>query len=148
MDFKYIKNTLVLLWFVILTSLITSCKLDEELSYIMYENNSEDTIIVFASPMLNTLYINSSSYYGCNEILPNAIISSPFTQEFVKDTLICYYVKNSLPYYFEEDKKQLDVLCKYELSVSNLKEINYIIPYPPTSVMQNMKIYPPYEDKL
>ena len=129
-----------------MTSLFASCKLDEELSYIMYENKSEDTIIVFAFPMLNTLSINSSSYYGCNEILPNAITSSPFTHEFVKDTLICYYVKNPLSYYLNNDKKQLDIFCKYELSVSDLKEINYIIPYPPSPAMKYMKMYPPYEE--
>lgn len=49
-----------------MTSLFASCKLDEELSYIMYENNSEDTIIVFASAKLDSLYRYSSSYYGCN----------------------------------------------------------------------------------
>lgn len=34
--------------------LISSCKLDEELSYLQYANNTKDTIIVFASPQMDT----------------------------------------------------------------------------------------------
>ena len=140
---KKYSNSLIGL---LLMTLISSCKLDEELSYIMYANNTEDTIIVFASPTLDTTLIYSGIVYGCTEVLPKNSASSPYIQESVKNNIKFYFVKHPLSNYLEHNNKKLEILCWYELSVTNLNDIKYTIPYPPTPSMQNMKMYPSYEE--
>lgn len=38
------------------------------------------------------------------------------------------------------------VLCRYDLSGLDLKQLNSTIPYPPSPTMKDMKMYPPYEE--
>ncbi len=39
------------------------------------------------------------------------------------------------------------VLKRYDLSLYDLKKLNFKVPYPPSPIMRDMKMYPPYEDK-
>ena len=146
MVFKVKKFFKTLLFIVAQILLINSCKLDEELSYLQYANKTEDTIIVFASPHMDTSYAYSSVSYGCNEIKPMQIASAPYLQDAIKDSITFYFVKNSFFIYLNCDNKVFDVICRYELSVGDLQMINYIIPYPPSPEMKNMKMYPSYEE--
>ena len=36
------------------------------------------------------------------------------------------------------------VLCRYDLSLSNLEDLDYVIPYPPRAAMKDMHMFPPY----
>ena len=126
--------------------LINSCKHDEELHYIQYANNTEDTIIVFASPKIDTSYAYSSVSYGCNEIKPSHIASAPYLQDAIKDSIVFYFVRNSFATYLNCDNKALDVICRYELSPSDLLMLNHVIPCPPSPTMKDMTMYPPYEE--
>ena len=146
MAFKINKYYNSLLFILVQILLISSCKLDEELRYIQYANNTEDTIVVFASPQMDTSYVYSSYSYGCNEIKPMQIASAPYLQDAIKDSIILYFVKNSFLDYLNYDNKVFNVICRYELSVSDLQMINYTIPYPPSPAMRDMKMYPSYEE--
>lgn len=39
------------------------------------------------------------------------------------------------------------VLKRYDLSLGDLKQLKFTVPYPPSPAMSNMKMYPPYTQK-
>ena len=41
-----------------------------------------------------------------------------------------------------------NILCRYDLSGNDIKQLDYTIPYPPSPVMKDMKMYPPYEEVI
>jgi len=55
---------------------------------------------------------------------------------FSRDTLQCYGYDNVRDNY--------RILVRYDLSIDECKQLNYVFPYPPQPFMRNMKMYPPY----
>lgn len=49
-------------------------------------------------------------------------------------------------YQWEEIRLDYKILRRYDLSLQNLKQLNFTIPCPPDERMENMKMYPPYEN--
>ncbi|RNC63250.1 hypothetical protein D7D25_17530 [Proteiniphilum sp. X52] len=41
-------------------------------------------------------------------------------------------------------KEKYMVLKRYDLSLDDLRKLDYTVPYPPSSAMSNMKMFPPY----
>lgn len=88
------------------------------------------------------LYINPQerSYQGALGTLENL-----FKRENV-DTVSIYFFEaetaDNIPW--ENIKKEYKVLKRYDLSLRDIQLLNYEIPYPPTSVMKDMRMYPPY----
>ena len=42
-------------------------------------------------------------------------------------------------------RKYVPVLCRYQLTQPDLEKVNWVITYPPTEAMKDIKMYPPYE---
>ena len=40
------------------------------------------------------------------------------------------------------------IIQRYDLSLQDLRSCNWIITYPPTEVMRNVKMYPPYSNYI
>lgn len=130
--------------FLLLAFSFNSCKLDEESSYIKYSNYTNDTIVFFAKEKSNTSPYDGYGY-GCTELLPKTTVYGPFIQESLKDTMFFYIVNKSLSDYFTSDKP-FNTLVHYHLSVDDIKNLNYTIPYPPTPAMKNMNMIPAYSE--
>ena len=47
-------------------------------------------------------------------------------------------------YTWDQIKSGYKVIIRYDLSYSNIRQLNYVIPYPPNESMRNMKMYPKY----
>jgi len=42
-------------------------------------------------------------------------------------------------------RKYVPILQRYQLTLTELQQLNWTITYPPTEAMKNIKMYPPYE---
>ena len=50
-------------------------------------------------------------------------------------------------YSWEEICEDYNIIVRYDLSKADVKSFeNYIVPFPPTEAMRNMKMWPPYEE--
>jgi hypothetical protein len=79
---------------------------------------------------------SESRYYNYNYEYDNGYIDVLSLFIFDTDTFDTYS--------WDEIKNNYKVLKRYDLSRQDLKHLNYIITYPPTEAMKNMKMYPPY----
>ena len=66
-----------------------------------------------------------------------------------RDTLSIYIFHsdtlNKYPWNIVKEKYM--ILKRYDLSLSDLKQLDFKVPYPPSSAMSNMKMYPPYKEE-
>ncbi len=69
-------------------------------------------------------------------------------ENMVKDTLsVFFFHQDTLQKYkWQEIKDKYKILKRYDLSLNDLQNLNFSIPYPPDETMKNMKIYPPYKE--
>jgi len=82
------------------------------------------------------IYMNGVSYEKMIKSLPKDTLSYFLILE---DTLLMYD--------WEEIRRDYKILKRYDLSLQDLKRLNYTIPYPPDDRMKDMKMYPPYESE-
>ncbi len=71
-----------------------------------------------------------------------------FFKDFPSDTLSIYIFHTDTlnKYSWKEICEDYLVLKRYDLSLYDLKKLNFKVPYPPSPIMRDMKMYPPYED--
>ena len=66
-----------------------------------------------------------------------------------RDTLSIYIFHtdtlNKYPWNIVKEKYM--VLKRYDLSLSDLKQLDFKVSYPPSSAMSKMKMYPPYKEE-
>lgn len=48
-------------------------------------------------------------------------------------------------YGYENVRQNYRILVRYDLSISDIRSLQFCLPYPPDESMKNMKMYPPYE---
>jgi hypothetical protein len=112
-------------------------------------NNSHaypDTIIFFDKPLR---YIKAQSYVVddyCEKTIEQILRDIP------SDTLSIFYFHSDTlnKYSWEEIQRDYRILQRYDLSIEDIHVLydQYDIPeipYPPTEIMKNMKMYPSYE---
>ena len=63
------------------------------------------------------------------------------------DTLSIYFFDAYIidNYTWETIREEYKVLKRYDLSIKDIQLLDYEIPYPPTEVMRDMQMYPPYK---
>ncbi len=69
---------------------------------------------------------------------------------YIKTDTISIYIFHTdtlNKYSWKEICEDYLVLKRYDFSLEDLKRLKYNIPYPPSPIMRDMKMYPPYEDK-
>ena len=145
------KQILLVSLIVSFTLCIYGCKLDNEEPYLMYKNNTSDTIVMFSSNLIDSTSRVSSYAYGCAEIFPNTIGASPTPVYLVDEYMIFYVVKNSLHSYWfvlNSKKEPFNIMVRYELNKEDILQLDYTIPYPPSPMMKDMKMYPTYEEVI
>ena len=115
-------------------------------------NNSSDTIYVFASLDSDTIPIVQDKQcafpiQNCKKAIvfeskDDCANYKDTIQYFLidKDTLTKYGLKHAIDYY--------NVLVRYSLTGADFDILDYSIPYPPSPMMKDMKMYPPYEEVI
>ena len=75
---------------------------------------------------------------------------SPNREKLIKslpsDTLsiFIFHVDILNRYTWEDIRQNYRILKRYDLSLKDLQKLDYTVPYPPTEMMKDMKMYPPY----
>lgn len=132
-----------------------SCS-DEDFTKLKVCNSFNKAIYVsFSTWYPDTTIINPSPYYNRNhdKIEVNSIqkewLKSASEGLFISskiDTLSLFVFDADLieSHYWDTIKANYSILCRYDLSLSDLKKLNWIVPYPPTVEMKDMHMYPRY----
>jgi len=83
-------------------------------------------------------------------------IALPYNRVFVlrpeirEDTLSVFIISSDAmeKCSWNDIASDYNILCRYDLSGSDIVALNYTIPYPPSPAMKDMKMYPPYEEVI
>jgi len=143
--------------FIFLSFMLSSCILEETYKFnIRNDSNKElyfyrayansinvypDTLLFeqFALTHINPL---STFHLGGFQKIDEKI------NEIPSDTLSIYFFDNDTleNFSWETICDEYKVLKRYDLSLKDIQLLDYEIPYPPTSTMKDMRMYPPYKD--
>jgi hypothetical protein len=120
-------------------------------------NNSDYAIQV--APGLGPAWLSSYPDTAISELKPDFFYVAYHDSNYIesagkwedifsrlpKDTLSIYvFSADTLKAYDWSKIKEDKVLKRYDLSLSDLKKLNWDITYPPTEAMKDMHMYPPY----
>lgn len=113
--------------------------------YFDYQSNSNDTIIyddlsIYEISMKSIQPQETLVIINWNKRKENAISASDTFSIHIFDEKTIY------EYSWKIICNKYMVLCRYDLSGQDIIKLNYIIPYPPSSAMKDMKMYPSYEE--
>lgn len=110
-----------------------------------YWYNSQDTVLyedisVYELSMKSIKPNETFHFYYWNKSHKDAISAADTFSVFIisEQTIIEKSWKEICSNYL--------VLCRYDISGKDIVDLDYFIPYPPTPAMQNMKMYPSYEE--
>jgi hypothetical protein len=113
-----------------------------------YTNCYPDTTISFDK---NMGFIKAGSYV---DVVIGILTIEEFVFNLPSDTLsVFYFHPDTLSKYsWEVIQNDYKILRRYDLSLEDLIKLKDkydvpVIPYPPTEVMKDMKMYPPYEQQ-
>ena len=92
-----------------------------------------------------TSIVNKESHgslsYHTNQLFPNlSSIDTISIFFFCPDTLSKYE--------WETIRKEYKILMRYDFSYTDFQKLNWEVYYPPTEVMKDMKMFPPYQEKI
>ena len=98
-----------------------------------------DTTLPVGKPTLMYILPHGSSYHFDFRKPQEQIVD-----ELIADTLSIYIFSKAVYHdtSWSNVRSGYQVLKRYDLSIENLKQLDFKIPYPPTSEMVGMKMYP------
>lgn len=152
------RNSLIQLMGIIIIPFICCAKCAMDYRYpIILKNNSNHKIDVFVADH-NKGYPDTTltSQRATVNIDIQKVHYEDFSLEYEKvfsylpsDTLSIYifHTDTLKKYSWDIIKERYMVLKRYDLSLDDLKKLDYTVPYPPSSAMSNMKMFPPYREK-
>ena len=146
--------------------LLQACPMiDRDMFPLYLENNSNDTLGVYVANGFYSAYPDTllpDKYQdGLLSGIPNgnmtgAVYSFKSPEKEIKqlpnNILSIFILSMNNNYGIETDSiwKEMNYgtrfLRRYDMSIQDLKELNYSIPYPPDERMKTMKMYPPYDE--
>ncbi|WP_299523702.1 hypothetical protein [Winogradskyella sp.] len=148
---------------ILILFLATSCEIKMDNDFpLSVSNNSETSINVYFNTDQNFQYIYPDSTITnfenriSEKILPSQIIAvsggsshweSIFEINVPNDTLSMFIINSDTLnlYNLGEIGSTYNILKRYDLSLSNLKDLDFIVSYPPTLEMENIRQYPEFE---
>jgi len=71
-----------------------------------------------------------------------------YYEEDIQVDTLCLFIFDADVYNtcsWDEIKNDYKILRRYDLSLQDIKRLNHAIYYPPTAAMQDIKMYPPYQ---
>ena len=133
---------------------LTACPHDHGRSF-RFDNNSDVDVYIYFGVvdryLGGTLYPDTAiSEVRCGDFFKKgASIYYHYNYEYDKGntnvlSLFIFDADTFNTYSWDEIKNDYKILRRYDLSLQDIKNLNYIIPYPPTETMKNIKMYPPY----
>jgi len=108
----------------------------------------EDTIfdgMVGSRFVLPDSSIQEGSVNECWEMDFTAV---PYIQYLVMDGSLMHKYREYAYTSSDTIRKYVPVIQRYQLTLQDLERLNYVVTYPPTEEMKNVKMYPPYKTRL
>ncbi len=136
---------------------LLGCKDEKELDLVTIYNNSDHDISCYFAYGNNPVFPDTSlTKYNYTNMIPkqNLYVYDLFYtfkdayRTAQRDTL-CFYIFHTdtlRKYSWEEVSDNYKVLCRYDLSLQDIKRLNKSIYYPPTAEMSHIKMYFPYKE--
>jgi len=136
------------------------CPINDEYRWYL-DNQTDDTLSVylafgFLSAYPDTILPidpNKANISGADPHKKQLIWLSGGTPEkeikiLPKDTLSVFLMHHDTikKYKWQEIRADYKILKRYDLSLNDLQILDFTIPYPPNKTMQDMKMYPPYDE--
>jgi hypothetical protein len=152
---KYI-NFLLLIMFI-----CVSCRIPDFDTRLLFANNYDKAVYVGLSDMESDykdtayVYINYSivnydnRYKFYSDTVKEFLLYIPWEKlfEYGKRDTVSFYIFDATLLETTSWKKVREdylVLQRYDLSLQNMKDLNWTLYFPPTEAMKDMKMYPPY----
>lgn len=150
-------NKFKILFCLIVTMALTSCEHYIQEYVILLKNDSNYKINSYAATTQESAYPDTliiENKFAWATTPGNSIsfaVSKPWEEvleKLPKDTLSIFIFDSDTLENNSWDtiKGEYKILKRYDLSIENIQLLNYDIPYPPTEVMKDMKMYPPYSE--
>lgn len=142
--------------------LLFGCKVPEYDYLLQFANNSDNPVYVGISDINDKykdttyLYINSSpmqdgeQYKFQSHDTAAYLVYIPWDKIYKQRDTVSFYIFDAktletIPW--QKVTENYLVLQRYDLSLVDLKKLNWVISYPPIKLMKNMQLYPPYKEE-
>ena len=116
--------------------------------YYPSECNKHDTTISFSKEQLVPIHLtlNANGHYEGGIAIGMGTIDSWFTKYWKTDTVSFFLFDKELIDGVSWDRvvEEYLVLQRYDMTSSDLKRVNCCFYYPPTAIMKDMHMWPPY----
>jgi hypothetical protein len=134
---------------------------DSDFIFLDLKNNSNDTLAVYIADGFHTAYPdtllkNQGRLWGSfpketSTIYGFSIAPEKIYKRLPKDTLSIFILDMNNTYGIKMDSiwKEMNYgkrfLRRYDMSIQDIKQLKFLLSYPPDERMRNMKMYPPYD---
>jgi len=113
-------------------------------------NKSADTVFVLTMMGKDTIPLDTTAYtkFWIAENTKSCVFAVDKPLHKLCDPIHIFVIdndtmrKNDLSLILE----RYNIICRYDLSGSDIVALNYTIPYPPSPAMKDMKMYPSHEE--
>ena len=169
------KKVISIFCFLTVLSMVL-CRWHESYYYLFFDNRTGDTLgvfmgtgffegvpVVYPDTLLpkdtiaykGFLFSECLGAYPPHERTSYMSIVNEEWDEFLRktlprDTMSIFVINNDTlrKYGYEMVREKNMIVVRYELSTSNIRELDYTIPYPPSPQMKDMRMSPKYESLL
>lgn len=152
---KRVKRFVIYLIIIISSQSCSSCIGKESLfiqnnssfSISVYFNDDENFSAIYPDTTISSfqelIYHVSSGEKKSTQLSSNW--DNTFTVTVPNDTLsiIIFHTDTLNKYSWEEIRESYNILKRYDLSLDDLKKLNFIVSYPPGAGMEGIQMYPP-----
>jgi len=170
---KKLKNIIQILVTVCFVLLFQACP-DNGITFLELKNNSNDTLAVYVADGLHTAYPDTLLPDKYEDVSFGGNTKSNMTgtiynfvrepekiyKQLPKDTLSIFILNmnnmNNMNNHYDVEEidsmwKEMNYgkrfLWRYDISLQDLRQLNFLLSYPPDERMKYMKMYPPYGSK-
>ena len=145
----------IVLFVVLITSTACPEEITDHSSFMFYNNSNSDVCIYLGVVPQNnggslypdTMLMNKNVTIG--PLLKNSKYNYDFNRLENNDSLSLFIIDLDTikKYTWEEIKNGYKILQRYDLRVDleGLKQLDFIVTYPPTEAMKSVRMYPPYQ---
>ena len=148
------KNKINILIVVVIAFMSTGCEIFLDVNYrIAIQNETNDTIRFYGSYNYPDTAISQNTPMLLYPVIPHTrdyINSRGKKWEKVlvapHDTMSIFILQQEVvnTYTWDEIRSKYLILKRYDLSITDLRNLNFVVTYPPTKAMKDIKQYPRY----
>lgn len=131
--------------------LFKTCKFPDEQSFFTITNNTNHSISYYVGESYpDTLIVQNKPHLRIIQPASSSKDSNWGTwkerfSKIEKLSVFIFHTDTLNKYIWEGVADKYMVLKRYDLSLEDLQQLGWSLPFPPTEAMKHIKMYPPYE---